>query len=61
MVTSLSIVLVFALMILFQQRFFIGFSAVYLTGSLALNAAWLGGWRGIEPPLDGAEDPETVH
>jgi hypothetical protein len=47
-------------MILFQQRFFIGFSAVYLTGSLALNAAWLGGWRGIDPPLDGAEDLETV-
>ena len=61
MITSLSIVLVFALMILFQQRFFIGFFAVYLTASLALNLAWLSGWTKIQPPQDGAEDPETIN
>ena len=61
MITSLSIVLIFALMILFQQRFFIGFFAVYLTASLALNIAWLSGWTKIKPPHDGAEDHESIN
>ena len=61
MVTSLSIVLVLASMVLFQQRFFVGFFAVYIALSLALNLAWKAGWTGIEPPHDGAEEPETVH
>lgn len=60
MVTSLSIVLFFALMILLQQRFFIGFFSAYLLFSLAVNLAWLTGWRGIEPPQDGADEPATV-
>jgi CDP-diacylglycerol--serine O-phosphatidyltransferase len=61
MVTSLSIVLVFALMILFQQAFFVGFFAAYVTLTLAMNLAWKAGWRGIEPPHDLGADPETVH
>ncbi|WP_084512406.1 CDP-diacylglycerol--serine O-phosphatidyltransferase [Geothrix fermentans] len=61
MLTSLSIVLVFALMILFQQRFFVGFFAAYLTLSVLLNLAWKAGWRAIEPPRDGAEDMAHVH
>ncbi len=61
MVTSLSVVLFFALMILLQQRFFIGFFSAYLLFALALNIAWKAGWRGIDPPRDGAEDPETAH
>ncbi|WP_257313299.1 CDP-diacylglycerol--serine O-phosphatidyltransferase [Geothrix fuzhouensis] len=61
MVTSLGIVLLFALMILLRQRFFIGFFAAYLALSLALNLAWRAGWRGLEPPRDGVHDPEMVH
>jgi len=60
MVTSLSIVLVFAMMILFQQHFFVGFFVTYITLALALNLAWKAGWRGIEPPQDGSESPETA-
>ncbi|MDP1832063.1 MAG: CDP-diacylglycerol--serine O-phosphatidyltransferase [Geothrix sp.] len=61
MVTSFSIVLFFALMILFQQRFFVGFFATYIALTLAMNLAWKAGWRGIDPPHDDAEAPETVH
>jgi len=61
MVTSLSIVLFFALMILLQQRFFIGFFTTYVILALAVNLAWKAGWRGIEPPHDAVEEPETVH
>ena len=65
MVTSLSIVLLLAMMILFQQRFFVGFFAIYIAGTLAVNLAWKAGWRGIEPPHDGRDgrsgDAETVH
>jgi CDP-diacylglycerol--serine O-phosphatidyltransferase len=61
MVTSLSIVLLFALMILFQGSFFVGFFALYIAGTLAMNLAWRAGWRGIEPPHDGPEEPELVH
>jgi len=61
MLTSLSIVLVFALMILLQQRFFVGFFAAYVALSLLLNLAWKAGWRGVEPPRDGAEDLAHVH
>ena len=60
MVTSLSIVLIFALMILLQQRFFVGFFATYVASSLLLNLAWKAGWRGIEPPHDGVEEPELI-
>ena len=52
MVTSLSIVLISALMILFRQRFFAGFFATYVVFSLALNLAWKIGWRGMDPPHD---------
>jgi CDP-diacylglycerol--serine O-phosphatidyltransferase len=61
MVTSFSIVLFFALMILFQRRFFVGFFAVYIALALVTNLAWKAGWRGIDPPHDGREEPETVH
>jgi CDP-diacylglycerol--serine O-phosphatidyltransferase len=49
------------MLILFQQRFFVGFFAAYITLGLLLNLAWKAGWRGIEPPRDGAENLETVH
>lgn len=60
MVTSLSVVLLLALMILFQQRFFIGFFAVYIAGALVMNLAWKAGWRGIDPPHDGPDEAEMV-
>ena len=61
MVTSLLIVLFFALLILFQQAFFAGFFAAYIAFTLAMNLAWKVGWRGMEPPHDGPEEPETVN
>ncbi|HEY3400883.1 MAG TPA: CDP-diacylglycerol--serine O-phosphatidyltransferase [Geothrix sp.] len=61
MITSLTIVLVFAMMILLQQRFFIAFFATYVLLSLSLNLAWMAGWRGLAPPHDGQEHPETAH
>ena len=61
MITSLSIVLLFALMIMFQQRFFVGFFATYIVLGLALNLAWKAGWTGILPPHDGVETMDTVH
>lgn len=65
MMTAFSIVLVLALMILFQQRFFAGFLAIYLLLSLALNLAWMAGWQGIPAPrdgmLEGLEDAEHLH
>jgi CDP-diacylglycerol--serine O-phosphatidyltransferase len=60
MVTSLSAVLLFALMILLQQRFFVGFFATYVILGLALNLAWKAGWRGVEPPQDVPEIPEDT-
>jgi CDP-diacylglycerol--serine O-phosphatidyltransferase len=69
MITSLAIVLVFAMLILFQQRFFVGFFAAYIAMTLLMNLAWKAGWRGIEPPHDRGgeerpedrEDSEVVH
>ncbi len=60
MVTNLAIVLLLALLILFQQRFFVGFFAAYIALSLAMNLAWRLGWRGIEPPRDGEYEPEPA-
>lgn len=60
MVTSLGIVLVFALAILFQQKFFVGFFATYIVLGLLLNLAWKAGWRGVDPPEDGLEEVEVV-
>ena len=61
MITNLSIVLLFAMLILFQQRFFVGFFAMYIAATLVMNLGWKAGWHGIEPPHDGADDPEVVH
>ena len=61
MVTYLSVTILLALLVLFQQRFFVGFFAAYIALTLLMNLAWKVGWRGVEPPHDGPEDPETVH
>jgi len=61
MITNLTIVLILAMLVLFQQRFFVGFFAVYIALTLVMNLAWKAGWRGVEPPHDGEEDLDTVH
>jgi CDP-diacylglycerol--serine O-phosphatidyltransferase len=61
MVTSLMIVLLFALMILFQQSFLVGFCAIYVALTLAINSAWRLGWRGLEPPHESRADLESSH
>jgi CDP-diacylglycerol--serine O-phosphatidyltransferase len=61
MVTSLGIVLVFALMILLQQRFFVVFFATYIMFAFALNLTWRAGWRIMSPPHDGrVEEVEST-
>jgi CDP-diacylglycerol--serine O-phosphatidyltransferase len=61
MVTSLFIVLFFALLILLQQAFFVYFFAAYIASALLVNLAWRAGWRGLEPPHDGPDEPDTIH
>ncbi|WP_306590876.1 CDP-diacylglycerol--serine O-phosphatidyltransferase [Geothrix sp. 21YS21S-4] len=61
MLTSFGIVILFALLSLFQQRFFVGFFSAYIAFTLILNIAWKAGWRGMEPPHDRPDAPDTVH
>ena len=49
------------LLIIFPQRFFVGFFAVYIALALLLNLAWMLGWRGVQPPVDGDPEDATVH
>ena len=37
------------------------FTQAMVSPAILLNLAWKAGWRGIEPPRDGAENLETVH
>ncbi|MDP2877303.1 MAG: CDP-diacylglycerol--serine O-phosphatidyltransferase [Holophaga sp.] len=47
---SVGFVFLLCLVIIFRQKFFVGFFAVYILMGLSLNLAWLAGWRGILPP-----------
>jgi CDP-diacylglycerol--serine O-phosphatidyltransferase len=38
------------LLIIFPRNFFLAFFGVYTLMGLALNLAWLLGWRGVLPP-----------
>ena len=49
------------LLIIFPQRFFVGFFAVYIALALLMNLAWKLGWRGVRPPEDGEDEPVTVN
>lgn len=40
------------LLIIFPQRFFVGFFAVYIALALLMNLGWALGWRGVPPPAD---------
>ncbi len=53
------------LLIIFPRDFFLAFFAVYTFLGLALNLAWLLGWRGVQPPQRifpsvEVEDDETI-
>jgi CDP-diacylglycerol--serine O-phosphatidyltransferase len=61
MVTSLGLVLLFAMMIVLWQHFFISFFATYILLGLVLNLAWKLGWNGVPRPHDGAEELEAIH
>ena len=49
--TTLAVLCLLSLMIIFKQRFFVGFFGAYILLGLLLNAAWMLGWRGVEPPV----------
>jgi CDP-diacylglycerol--serine O-phosphatidyltransferase len=49
------------LLIVFPQRFFVGFFAVYIALALLMNLGWKLGWRGVQPPSDGDGDELTVN
>ena len=49
--TTLAFLVILSLMIIFKERFFVGFFAAYILGTLLLNLAWKLGWRGVEPPV----------
>jgi CDP-diacylglycerol--serine O-phosphatidyltransferase len=39
-----------------QVVYFVLFFLVYIAGTLALNAAWKAGWKGIAPPVVYGDD-----
>lgn len=51
--------LLLCLLVIFRQNFFLGFFSVYVLMGLALNIAWLLGWRGMPPPQRIPPPPET--
>lgn len=60
--TLVAVTGVLCLLVIFREMFFPVFLAVFILASLAMNLAWLGGWRGIQPPQEGGEtDETTVH
>ena len=49
--TTLGLLVLLSLMVIFRERFFLPFFTLYLAVTLAMNAAWKLGWRGVEPPM----------
>jgi len=49
--TTLTILLLLSLLVMFRERFFLPFCSLYVLATVALNLAWRAGWRGVEPPL----------
>lgn len=63
--TTVAFLVLLCLLVVFQERFFLPFFGVYTLLGLALNLAWLAGWRGISLPAERgghhpAEEPDTV-
>jgi CDP-diacylglycerol--serine O-phosphatidyltransferase len=55
--TTLGVLALLSLLVILRERFFLPFFALYLAVTLALNAGWKLGWRGVEPPMR-ARKPE---
>lgn len=47
---TMGILVLFSLLIIFRERFFLGFFILYLASALAMNIAWKFGWTGVMPP-----------
>jgi CDP-diacylglycerol--serine O-phosphatidyltransferase len=58
--TTLGFLCLLSLMIVFREKFFVGFFAAYLVISVAMNVAWHLGWRGVEPPLRHVRKDDAV-
>jgi CDP-diacylglycerol--serine O-phosphatidyltransferase len=48
--SAIGLVALLSLLIIFRERFFLGFFGLFIVMALALNLAWKLGWRGILPP-----------
>ena len=60
---TIGFVATLCLLIVFPRDFFVVFFAIYTLMGLTLNAGWLLGWRGVQPPratIPVADPEETV-
>ena len=48
---TLGFLCLLSLLIIFREKFFLGFFLAYVLVTFAMNLGWLCGWRGVEPPL----------
>lgn len=49
--TTVGLLAILSLLVILRERFFLPFFALYLFITLAMNAGWKLGWRGVEPPI----------
>lgn len=62
MTSSLAAVaLLLSLLIIFRERFLVGFLGAFVAASILMNLAWKLGWRGVQPPKDGEEPLPHAH
>lgn len=60
--TMVAVVAMLSMLVVFRERFFLPFLAVFILASLVLNLAWKAGWTGITPPHESSDEPpETAH
>ncbi|MBP1626733.1 MAG: CDP-diacylglycerol O-phosphatidyltransferase [Holophagaceae bacterium] len=60
---TVAFVALLSLLVIFQERFFMPFFGVYTLLGLALNLAWMTGWRGVALPaerVDHHHEEETI-
>ncbi|MBI4911734.1 MAG: CDP-diacylglycerol--serine O-phosphatidyltransferase [Acidobacteria bacterium] len=56
--TTVGIIALISLLIVFRQRFFLGFFGLYILVTLGMNVAWRAGWKTVEPPAKRGEPAE---
>lgn len=56
--TTVGLIAMISLLIVFRQRFFLGFFGLYILATLAMNIAWKSGWHAVEPPARKSEELE---